>query len=80
MEQELEKKLKEAIDDLKCPKDLKCCAEGLEKLCQAQDIGMDMFLNCLEEHPLECMFAFPFGDSHFCSCALRVYIAKKLNK
>lgn len=80
MEQDLERKLKETIGDLKCPKDFQCCTQGLEKLCQAEDIGMETFLKCLEEHPLDCIFAFPFGDSYFCSCPLRVHIAKKLKK
>jgi hypothetical protein len=48
MEPDLEKKLREVIGDLECPKDFKCCVEGLEKLCKAKDIGLD----CLKTNPV----------------------------
>jgi hypothetical protein len=80
MEPELEKKLREVIGDLECPKDFKCCVEGFENLCKAEDIGLDSHLKCLEEHPVNCPFSVSFGRSYFCRCPLRVYIAKILKK
>ncbi len=80
MEQDHQKELQELIGDLVCPKDFKCCTEGLEHLCKAREIGLETFLECLEEHPLECPFSVHFDDLYLCECPLRVYIAKELKK
>lgn len=80
MQQDLEKPLREAISDLVCPKDFKCCTEGLENLCKARDIGIQLYLECLEQNPFECTFSVHFGRKYYCECPLRVYIAKKLKK
>ena len=80
MEQYIEKELKEVIGDLTCRKNFKCCTEGLETLCKAQDVGLETFLECLEEHPPDCPFSLSFGDMFLCECPLRGYIAKKSGK
>jgi hypothetical protein len=80
MEQGLEKKLKEIIGDLECPKGFKCCTEGLEKLCKAQDVGLQWYLLCLEPQPQKCKFSVFVANKYLCECPLRVYIAKKLKK
>ena len=80
MKQDLEKQLREAIGDLKCPKDFKCCTEALENLCKARDIGLESYLECLEENAFACPFSVHFGYVYYCECPLRIYIAKKLNK
>ncbi len=80
MEQDHEKELREAAGDLECPKDFKCCTEGLENLCKAREIGLELYLECLEENAFACPFSVHFGDSYYCECPLRIYIAKKLKK
>ena len=80
LEQNLEKELREAMGDIECPKGFKCCTEGLEKLCKAQDVGLEEFLECLEENPLECTFSVHYGAVFYCRCPLRVYIVKKFGK
>jgi hypothetical protein len=81
MEQELEKRLREDIGHLCCPKNFKCHAEGFENLCKAQDVGLATFLVCLEQQrPNDCQFSLPFGHIFLCECPLRVHIAKKLKK
>lgn len=80
MEQDHEKKLKQLIGDLKCPKDFKCCAEGLEKLCKVEELGPELLFACLEEDPSACPFSLHFGARHYCECPLRVYIAVKMKK
>ena len=80
MEQELEKELEEIIGGFTCPKDFKCYKSGLENLCKARDIGLDTFLECLEEPPQKCLFTISHGGAYYCECPLRVYIAKKLKK
>ena len=68
------------IADFKCPKDFKCYKSGLENLCKAKNIGLERHIDCLEKAPYNCMFAVLFGSRYFCSCPMRVYIAKKLEK
>ena len=76
MKQNLEEKIKEHIGDLTCPKDFKCCTEGLENLCKARDVGLGTFIECLEDEPHECPFSMRLSGLSYCKCPLRVYIAK----
>ena len=80
MEDEIRKKIEEIMGGMKCPKDFECAKGGFERLCQAKDFGLEQFLECLEDNPLQCPFAVPFGFDLFCQCPLRVYLAKKLKK
>ena len=77
---ELEKGIAEIIGGLQCPKDFKCYRSGFENLCKAKDLGLDSFLECLDESPRHCPFAFSFGRVFFCKCPLRVYISKKVEQ
>lgn len=72
--------LTKILDGLQCPKDFVCYTSGLERLCRAEDIGLESFLVCLEKNPSDCRFSVIFGGMPFCQCPLRVYIARKLNK
>ena len=80
MEEEHRRKIEKIIGQLQCPKDFKCTDFGFENLCKARDFGIDDFLECLEDNPSRCSFAFHFGNTYFCQCPLRVYLAKKLKK
>ena len=80
MELNRKPQIEEIIGGMKCPRDFKCYESGFKDLCKAEDIGLESFLKCLEENPLECTFAFSFGYSHLCKCPLRVYIIKTLQK
>ena len=77
--EEFKKEIAEIIGDLKCPKDFKCYRSGFNNVCKATDIGRETYVECMEEHP-DCAFAITLGNTHFCKCPLRVYIAKKLKK
>ena len=80
MGEEERKKIDEIINGLKCPKDFACAQSGFERLCKARDLGLESFLDCLEEKPAGCNFALAFGNGYLCQCPLRVYLAKKLKK
>ena len=80
MEKDNERKIREIIDGLKCPKDFRCYKSGFEYLCKAEDIGQDTFLVCHEKDSAGCKFSVSFGKGHFCKCPLRIYIAKEFNK
>jgi hypothetical protein len=77
-------KIEEIIDGLQCPKDFKCYKEGFQDICQVKDVGLDSIVECLETTENGCGNTCPFhisyGHSHYCSCPLRIYIAKRLHK
>ena len=80
MEQDHEKEIERIIGQLKCSKDFGCYKSGFEALCKAQEVGLETFLECLEEDPHECPFSVSFGALYLCECPLRMYISKKLKK
>lgn len=80
MEQGHQKEIEEIIGQLKCPKDFECYKSGFKVLCKAVDVGVESFLECLEERPFKCKFSVAFGGLYYCQCPLRVYIAKKLKQ
>jgi len=80
MEDSTKRKIEEIIGQMKCPKDFVCYKSGLKILCKAEDVGMQSYLKCLEENPSDCVFSMGYAESHYCTCPLRCYIAKKEGK
>ncbi len=80
MEEDVRKTIEEIIGQMQCPKNFKCAESGFNDLCEAEDLGMEHYLKCLEPEPSDCKFALPFGSGYFCQCPLRVYLSKKLKK
>jgi len=80
MKEEDKKKIEEIMSGLKCEKNYICANSQFELLCEAEDIGLDNYLSCLESDPQRCNFSLSFGDSYMCQCPIRVYLAKKLKK
>ena len=80
MEESTKRKLEEIIGQMKCPKDFVCYKSGFKTLCKAEDVGMQSYLKCLEENPSDCIFSLGYAESHYCTCPLRCYIAKKEGK
>jgi hypothetical protein len=74
------RRIREIIDGMQCPKDFRCAASGFEALCMARDRGLDSFLVCLEDSGEFCSFRVRYGDAYYCSCPLRVYLARQLGK
>ncbi|MFC1829536.1 hypothetical protein ACFL0O_07995 [Thermodesulfobacteriota bacterium] len=74
------KQIEGIVGQMQCPKDFKCAHSGFENLCRAKDLGLESFLECLDDNPSLCKFSIFFGDAHFCQCPLRVYLAKRLKK
>ena len=80
MDKEFRKQIEEITEGMDCAKDFECCEGNFANVCRAKDIGIESFLECLEENSQDCEFAIPFGDAFFCKCPVRMIIAKKLNK
>jgi hypothetical protein len=74
------KEIERIIGQMQCSKDFQCYESGFENLCKARDIGLDTFLECLEEPPQKCLFTISHGGAYYCKCPLRVYIGKELKK
>ena len=51
MDENTKKELEEIMGEMECPKDFKCYESGFENLCRAKEIGVELFLECLEETP-----------------------------
>jgi len=81
MEHQISKELESIKEKIICHKDFRCITSDLISLCEAQDIGAESTLECLDENPDECKFSFAFyGYSYLCECPIRVFISKKLKK
>ena len=50
-----------------------CCLVSQKCLCKAKDIGVNGYMECLEQDPHECNFAIPFGLAYLCECSIRHY-------
>ncbi len=72
------KKIQEIIGAMECPKHFRCAQSGFETLCRAVDCGTGNQLQCLEDDPSQCIFAFTFSGSYYCDCPLRLYLYEKL--
>jgi hypothetical protein len=80
MEKDHEKELKEIIGDLVCPEGFKCYTRGLKNLSKAEHMGLEPYLECLEEHAYVCPLQMPIVSTHYRRCPVRAHIAKKLKK
>ena len=80
MDQESKKEIEEIIGGLEWLKDFRYYKSGFDVLCKAEDIGLKLYLRCLEEQPSQCKFSFHCRDEFYCSSPLRLYISKKLKK
>ena len=74
------KEIETIFSDVDCPKGFSCLKSGLKNLCEAKDLGLDQFLECMETKPYDCSFAFKYGDCYFCKCEVRFYLSKKYKK
>ena len=80
MEQDVENKIKEIIGELQCPKQFCCIEDGLEFGCKANDVGLEEYLECLDESYPPCPVLVTLGTKRYCNCPVRIYICKKLGE
>jgi len=64
--------------EVECPYGFICLEQGFQKAGKVRDMGMDSYVQCLQEQADDCPMRFCFGYSYFCKCKIRVYAAKNL--
>jgi hypothetical protein len=74
------RQIEEIMAQMACEKDFACHKSDFENICKARDWGQPNYVDCMESTTAICRYKVPFGDGVFCSCPLRVYVAKKLKK
>lgn len=80
MERTHMEEIEKIIYGLKLPKDSEYYKLGVGFSCEARDIGLDVYVECLEKGAHRCPFSLSYGYSSYCKCPPRVYIAKELKK
>jgi hypothetical protein len=60
-----------------CPNGCKCHQQETEGLCEAMDVGLENYLECMETHAFECPSAVRFARVYYCSCPTRVQLARE---
>ena len=78
LQSEHKEAIEQIIAQIQCPKGFRCYEPGFEHLGEVKDIGLESFLECLEEEPRICPFCVPFASQHLCQCRLRIYVARRL--
>jgi hypothetical protein len=73
------KDIEEIIGGMVCPKQFRCASSGFERVCKAEDIGLEAHLRCREPSGSRCCFAFSYEGARYCECPLRVYLSKTLS-
>ena len=48
--------------------------------CNALDVGLDSYVECLETYAPTCPFSVSYAHSYYCKCTARVYICKNIGK
>ena len=74
------REIKKLMKEIDCPKNFICMKDGYKNLCKAEDLGLDEFLECMQEDSSSCPYSFRFGSNFFCKCGVRFYLARKLEK
>ncbi len=69
-------RVEELKDEITCSYDFICLSKENPRQCQTEDIGIEDFVICLEKRGYLCEFSTFFGESVFCSCPVRVFLAK----
>ena len=68
--------IEEIISGMECPKDFKCYKSGFRDFCKSKIFRDGELIECFDESSWFCKFSFDFGNSYYCICPLRKYIAK----
>jgi len=65
MERIIQEQIEKMITGLKYPENFICYRSGFKNLTRAKDVGLESFVACLKNDPLECKFSLQFGGIFF---------------
>ena len=68
------------IYGLRLHKDCKWFNPGSGFSCKAKDVGLDLYVECLEEGSHKCPFSVSYAHSYYCTSPARVYVARRLKR
>lgn len=74
------REIEQIASQMQCSQNFMCCQSAFANICQAKDIGLESYLKCMEPECFECAFCFYYGSVSYCSCELRRYIARHINR
>ncbi len=80
MEKKSKKKVDEIRAEMQCEKNFTCLENNYKSLCKARDMGLEGYVECIDDGVLGCHFSLPFGNSYFCRCPLRVHLVKHADR
>lgn len=70
--------IEKIASEVNCRKNFQCYKSESAKVCKARDIGLEQYVECLEDDPQNCEYSLSFGVGYFCRCPLQLYIVKRL--
>jgi hypothetical protein len=68
------------IYGLRLHKDCRWFQPGSGFTCKAKDVGLDLYVECLEKNSNECPFSVSYVHSYYCTSPARVYVTKELKR
>ena len=83
MEPQQKKRIEAIIKGMECEKDFICYKSNFKELCKCKNPGHGIPLNCLKDNyhgKTSCKFKKSFSVGYLCTCPLRIYIARNLEK
>jgi len=72
----LKDKIKAMFCDEECHHELRCLDLPEEEICEARDIGLRDYLECLDDDSESCCYSLPWGDRYLCRCPVRRYLKR----
>jgi len=80
VKKEIQKDIEKIAQGMDCQKDFICYTSDFTHICKVSIFGFEDVLECGEEKPSDCSFARKHLNTYQCTCPVRAYIKKKLEK
>lgn len=80
MQKDLKKHIEKIVKGMNCPKDFICYKSNFKHICKVNIFGFEGVLECGEKEPSACSFSRKYLEKYQCTCTIRAYIFRKLEK
>ena len=80
VKKEIQKDIEKIATGMNCQKDFICYTSDFTRICKVNIFGFEEVLGCGEEKPSDCIFSRKYLNTFQCTCPVRAYIKKKLEK